>query len=192
MTQVIAAPDTSVAEGKIINAVRTMIAKSRPGVGPDRARPASIVFEWTGGGLPIVQANTDPVLVEVPMPCRIVWAHLYAGDVVGNPVATTATVNVQLTSLTTFGASTPLYGSGAIPALVSDSATNLDLTDWHRNLVTTDTLIGRLATFSGAATWLVLVLQLRPTDVPIGVSAVTDDAGDPFTDADGNALTFRA
>lgn len=155
-------------------------------------RPATINFVWGGGGLPIVAANCDPLLVEVPFPSFVVWAHLYAGDALGHPVEVTATVEVRLTQLLTFGDSVPLYGLGLPPHMTVAAVADVNVQAWQQNLITGDALVARLATFSGTATWLALVLQLRPTDVPLGVTGIVDDSGDTIVDSDGNPIVLRS
>lgn len=189
----------SVLEG----ALTTVLVKAQRALAEPAVRPATINFEWSGGGIPIPVAvdpitlasgptTLDPILVEVPFPCRIVWAHMYAGDAAGNPIAVTASADVRLTQLLTFGGSVPLSGTGTPPGLQADSIADADLTGWQLNLTTTDTLIARLTTFTGTATWVALVLQLRPTDVPIGVETMLDASDVTYTDADGNPYVFRS
>jgi hypothetical protein len=155
-------------------------------------KPAMIEFEWTGGGAPIVLANCDPVLNEVPFPGDIVWAHMWAGDAAGNPVAVTATITVGLTQILTFGASTSLHGSGSPPSLVVDSATNASITGWQTHLVTGDTLIGVLTAFTGLATWVALTILVRPTTEDIGVQGIADANGDQIVDEFGNLIVLRS
>lgn len=153
--------------------------------------PATVNMQFGGGGAPIVLANTDPSKASVPFAGRIAWARLCAGDATGRPVAVTATVDVQLTSFETFGASTSLSGSGTSPSLQTDSVRDCDLTGWHLNLVTGDWLIARLLSFSGSATWIALEMLIRPTDVPIGVAGVVDANGDQIVDNNGNPIVVR-
>ncbi len=182
-------------EGQLDQAFTTLLAKARQraeeqaGITP---RTASIIFEWAGGGLPLVAANTDPVLIEVPFDSTIVWAHMYAGDAAGLPVAVTATVAVAFTLLSTFGAQSALNGTGLQPSLQADSIRDVDLTSWHTNLLTGDTIIARLASFAGAATWVALSLQLRATQVQIGVAPYVDTGGDTYVDASGSSYVFRS
>lgn len=163
------------------------------GTAQAQSRPVGIDFTWTGGGLPLVLANLDPILVEVPIDSSIVWAHLYAGDANMNPVAVSATVDVQRTTFATFASRTPLYGLGLIPTLSAGYATDCDLTLWNMNFIVGDTIIARVASFTGTATWLALVLQLRPTQaVQLGVDTVTDSDGNTITDSAGNTLVLRS
>lgn len=165
-------------------------------------RPATMKFGWTGGGQPIavtvdpitlasVPTNADPMELDVPFACRIVWARLKAGDAAGMPVSVDATVDVQLSQFTTFGGQTPLYGSGTIPTLTSASSVDLSLTGWIVDLVTADTITAKLTTFTGQATWVTLSLQLRPTDVTVG-NAYTTSAGTVYTSANGRSYIFRS
>ncbi len=169
---------------------------------PVTMKPASVNFEWTGGGAPIavaidpitfVSAPTaaDPVLIEIPFPCSIGWAHLFAGDAAGRPMVASATVDVQLTQITNLGSSIALYGTGAIPQLSNASAAIIDLTNWQPNLLTSDILIARLTAFTGLATWVALTLQLVPTDVGLGLIPVVDGAANLLTDGSGNTLVLR-
>lgn len=159
---------------------------------PPSLRPATINFEWSGGGTALVATTCDPILVEVPFDSNIVWAHLYAGDANGRPIKVTATVDLQLTQLAAFGVTTALYGTGATPSLTVQSSADTPVVGWQANLITGDAIVARLATFTGLATWLALTLQLRPTDVAIGVSTIVDNAGDTVVDSNGNTLVFRS
>lgn len=154
-------------------------------------RPATVNFEWAGGGTQLTQTAADPILIEIPFPCTIVWAHLRAGDAAGNPSSVTATVDVELSQFETFGGKTPLYGTGTTPTLSSQSKNNVSLTGWKIDLTTGDTIIARLTALSGSATWLTLTLLLRPTDVPITTSNIADSSGNLLIDSGGNTLILQ-
>ncbi len=165
-------------------------------------RSATVNFMWGGGGSPIAVALDavtnvstptflDPLLAEVPFPSSIQWAHVYAGDGAGHPIAVNTTIDVQLTQLLTFGSSVPLNGTGTAPRLQADSSTDVDLTDWQTNLMTGDALIARVTSLTGVPTWIALVLLLRPTDEALGVIDVTNNAGDPMTNSAGDPMVFR-
>jgi hypothetical protein len=165
-------------------------------------KPAMAHFQWTGGGQPIAVAvdpltfastptSCDPVLIEVPFPCTIQWAHLWAGDGDGNPVAVTATIEIFITTILTFGAAVPLKGTGTPPTLTLDSATDCDLTGWFINLVTGDALVARVETFTGLASWLALTLLLRPVSEEQGVAGIVDENGDLIVDENGNVIVLR-
>lgn len=173
-------------------AFTTLLNKARGPAIEQAVRPATINFVFSNNGAALVVTTRDPLLVEVPFPCRIVWVHLYAGDKNGAPVAVTATVDLFLTQWDHFGTFAPVYGSGTPPHLTLDSVANADLSGWQLHLTTGDTLMARLRTFTGAASWLALTLQLRPTDVPIGISNVTDLAGSFVTDSAGNIVVSRS
>lgn len=185
------------------SALTTLLVKAQRALVEDAVRPITINFKWGGGGIPLTVAvdpitlasgarTTDPDLVEVPYPARIVSVHMYAGDGAGAPVAVTATVDIQLTQFLAFGASIPLHGTGAAPRLQLDSISDTDLTGWQLNLTGTDTLIARLTSFTGTATWVACIVKLRPTDVPIGVETMFDASDVTYTDADGNPYVFRS
>ncbi len=154
-------------------------------------RPANIVFPWTGGGQPLTVTTMDPILAEIPFPGRLVWVHIWAGDAAGLPVPVTATFELQVTNLFAFGASLPLYGTGLPPTMDNVFATDLDLTNWNMNLATGDTLIAYPLTFTGTATWLAITMQIRPSEQAIGVSDMTDNAGDDMTFNDGSPMEIR-
>lgn len=148
-------------------------------------RPATVVLGFGGGGQPLVAATTDPVQFDVPFPCRLAWARLRAGDALGQPVAVSATVDVQLSQFEQFGGSSKLYATGTMPALSGTYKADLSLSGWHIDLAAGDTVMARLATFSGSATWLTLSLLLRPTDVPVRLAPVLNASGLPYVDASG-------
>jgi hypothetical protein len=180
------------AEATLDLAFTTLLAKARPNDLPAAVRPATIDFIWTGGGQPLDATMMDPILVEVPFPARLVWAHMFAGDGTGGAVPVQATLDLRLTSLSAFGTSSPVYGTGSPPRLDSFAATNLSLDGWQLNFATGDALIAFPVTFIGTATWLALTLQLRPTESPIGITDVTDNAGDAMTFNDGSTVEFRS
>lgn len=156
-------------------------------------RQSSLNFDFGGDNTPITPVTMGSLKLVVPYPSRIVWARLSAGDADDNPVIVTATVRVKMTGFSTFGGSTLLHGTGTIPTLTLDSSHDCDLTGWQTNLVAGDWLIARLMTLTvGAPTWLSLDLLLRPTDVPVGVTIVTDNAADPMTDNSGDQMVFRS
>jgi hypothetical protein len=152
-------------------------------------RTATINFSWGGGGQPLVLTNTDPILVEVPFPSKIIWAHLYAGDAAGQPAVVTASVEVRITQFSSFGGSLALYGSGTAPALTAASRADLDVTNWQVNLLTGDALIARLTAFTGSADWIALVLLIRSVDDAL--ITVVDTSGDQFVDTSGNPFVIR-
>lgn len=159
--------------------------------GSSDTRPASVNFEWSGGGATLNLNNVDPIKVSIPFPCSIAAARLCAGDGQGHPVSVSASVDVEITQFGSFGSSTALQGSGTIPRLQSDAISNCDMSGWHTNLVASDWLIARLASFSGSATWVAFELVLQPTSVQLGVSNVIDNAGNTMVDSSGNTLVFR-
>ncbi len=169
-----------------------LLAKAQQRIPQPGLRPGGIDFMWGGGGQAITLATMDPLLVEVPFPSRLVWAHMYAGDGVGQPSLVTATIQVKLTSVASFGTSIPLSGTGTAPNLNLQSASDCDITDWQLNYDTGDTLIAYPTVFTGAATWLALTLQLRPTDANLGAEDVLDNVGDQMTLNDGTLLEFRS
>lgn len=120
-----------------------------------------VAFEWGGAGAALQSTTADPILVEVPDSGDIVWVHLYAGNVSGAPSAVSATIDLQRTAFGSFGSSTSLSGSGTPPRIQSDSIANTSLSGWSTHLNAGDTLIARLTSFTGLATFLVLILRVR-------------------------------
>jgi len=154
-------------------------------------KPVGVDFFWGVGGLPLDITIVDPLIAEIPIDGRLVWAHLWAGDGAGNPVAVQARIDLRLTSIRGFGSSSSVPQSGS-PILLDTSASNdIDISGWLLNYVTGDTLIAIPTTFIGTATWIALTLQFRPQDAPQGVSVVTDNAGDNMTFNDGSTVEFR-
>lgn len=184
--------DTSEADQRIVNGVRAIIAKAMPTEQPQRTRPGGMDFGWGGGGQPLVTANTDPILLEVPFNARIVWAHLWALDGAGAVTPVTATVEVRIRTTQGSGGSSVLYGTGSVPALTSAGFADLDLTGWQRNLVIGDAVIARLTALTGSANLVALTLQLRPTEVPVGVTPLIDAGASTYVDANGNPYVYRS
>jgi hypothetical protein len=156
------------------------------------ARTATVNFEWGGGGSALSASACDPVLVEVPFASEIMWVHLFAGIASGAPVAVTTTLDLQLTRWASFGGSTPVYGSGTSPRITADSLGNMSLSGWFVNMTSGDVLIARVLTFSGTATFLTMNILLRSSDVPIGISGVSDGSGGTVVDASGNRIVWRS
>lgn len=180
------------ADSVLEGALTMLLEKAqRQGIDPP-VRPANLDLAFVGGGQPLTAATADPVSHEIPFPCRLVWAHMYALDGRGRPISVSATIDVQITQFSTLGASAPLYGSASIPALSAASSADLSLSGWQLNLITGDIIIATLATFTGSALKVGLALQFRPTDVPIGVSGYTDAGGGSYVDANGEVYVFRS
>jgi len=179
-------------DGTLDSAFTLLLQKSLQAEQEQVVRPANVIFPWTGGGQPLTQPTMDPIIAEIPFPCRLVWVHMWAGDAQGLPVPVSATIELQVTNIFAFGASLPLYGTGVLPTMDNVFAADLDLTDWNMNLATGDTIIAYPLTFSGSATWLSITMQLRPSEQAIGVSDVVDNAGDNMTFNDGSPMEIRA
>jgi hypothetical protein len=166
-----------------------------PGTGG--SRPATINFSFGGGGAAIIAptgtdtalaTTSDPQLVEVPFACVITRAHLYAGTRFGDPVAVTATVDLTLSQFQNFGTGSPLYGTGSRPALAGQYSANIDISGWRVNLNNGDAIIARLASFTGTATWVSLVLGLLPVESPQNIVPVVDSGGNQVVDLAGNPV----
>lgn len=155
-------------------------------------RPATIESTWSGGGQALTIATMDPVINEVPFASNLVWVHLFAGDNQGAPVNVTAQIDLHVTQLATFGASQALNGTGLAPSLVGGSAADIDITGWQQNINAGDVIIAVPKAFSGLATWLTLTIQIRPTNVPVGDTNVTDNSGSQIVDNNGNPIVVRA
>jgi len=138
------------------------------------------------------QATVDPILVEVPFSCSLQWVHLYAGDATGRPTVVTATVDIALTQITTFGTAASIVGTGVSAILAAASVSTIPLLGWVTNFTTGDILIARLTSFTGLATWLTCSLLLRATDVTVGITGVQDTTGTPVVDANGNPVVLRS
>lgn len=184
----------STPEALVDRALTTLLEKARQRedeLSRPTPRPATLNFQFSGGGTAPVTTTTDPILLEVPWPGEIRWAHMYAGDINGQPVAVNATIDVSITRLSTFGGTLPLYGS-AIPTLTAASTADLVVTTWIKNLLPGDALIARLMSFDGLATWVSLNLLLYPTNSDLGSSTLVSDAGDTIVDANGNVVVRRS
>jgi hypothetical protein len=145
-----------------------------------------ICFQFNGG------LAASPMLVEVPDPGEIVWAHLYAGGTNGEPATVSATVEVQQSRLETYGGSTPVHGSGSAPSIASSTSGDASLSGWHTHLSAGDSLVGRVTAFSGATTaWLALVLRVRRDNVMQTLLFVVDGSGNTVVDSSGNTVVFR-
>ena len=57
---------------------------------------------------------------------------------------------------------------------------------------TGDALLAVPTSISGSATWLAVVLQIRSTEVPLGVTGVTDTSGTSVTSSDGTPVVLRS
>ena len=168
------------------------ILKARQEIPDAPLRTATMNFQWTGGGQALELENMDPIILEVPYPCRILWAHMRAGSAVGDPMPVSATISVQFSQFETFGASTPLHSVGTIPTLATQSSSDCDISDWHQELTTGDTLIAVMETYTGVATWVSLILLIRATDVStLGQDVMVDADGNPIIDTGGNQVVAR-
>jgi hypothetical protein len=146
---------------------------------------------FSNGSAPLTALTMGPLMLEVPWPGSILWAHMFAGDVSGQPVAVSATVTLNITRVTTFGGLLPIHGITSIPTLTAQSSATLDTTDWVQNLLPGDAVMALLTSFVGTATWLSLHLLLYPTEVPQGSSTIIDDTGDVIIDDEGNRVVLR-
>lgn len=179
---------------------------------PVENKQATINFQFTGGGAPVIPpvidptaptsatlgesailtTTTDPQVVEIPWPCRVVWCHLYGISSTGQPASCNAVIDLQISQFITWGGtSVPLYGIGAQPALVDTFKTDVDLTGWNVNLDTGDTLTAFMPTFSGAATGVSCTLLLVKTTDVIGEVDVLDNDDELIVDELGNRIVWR-
>jgi hypothetical protein len=117
----------------------------------------TINFLFGGGSAALTAGGQNPLLAEVPDAGEIVWAHLYAGTGTGAASSVSATVELYRT----FGTLTTIYGGGTKPTLSSQSSANMSLSGWFTHLDAGEQVIADLATFSGTASWLALVLRIR-------------------------------
>jgi hypothetical protein len=151
----------------------------------------TVPFFWPGGGAAPVPAAFDPLVVEVPDPGEIVWVHLYAGDVNGQPVAVTTAIDLQVTRWESFGGSSPVYGSGTVPRITADSSANVSLSGWFTHLEGGDALIAKMTSFSGTATWVAMNIKVRRDTTAQNRVGVLDDTGGQVLDAYGNPIIYR-
>jgi hypothetical protein len=133
------------------------------GGGSTTAAPSSyiVAVQFGGGGEALSVAGSDPRIIEVPDPGEIVWVHLYAGNASAQPVAVDVTIDLQRTRLSTFGGSSPVYGSGTPPSLSGSATADMSLVGWFTHFESGDTLIARLSSFTGAATWVAIFVNVR-------------------------------
>ena len=124
---------------------------------PSTVTTYTLNFLFGNGSSALTASGQNPLLAEVPDSGEIVWAHLYAGNSVAVGVNVTATVDLWRT----FGTLTNIWGSGTKPTLTSQSSANMSLVGWFPHLDAGEQVIAKLATFSGTATWLSLVLRVR-------------------------------
>lgn len=154
-------------------------------------KPITINVNFGGGGSAL--STGRPCIARIPVPCVIQSIELYAGNELGQPVVvTTAIVDLWTTTADAFasGGQTPLHDTGAKAALAGESYHSADLTGWILNLTATDRLVGRIATWSGTATWLGVLISAMPTGVPQGTANVTDGTS-LVVDDGGNQIIFQ-
>jgi hypothetical protein len=183
------------AQPALVEMWRSAINKARQEIPPPPVLPTTISINMDGVGEPLVVNQAG--LIKVTFPCRILACDIFAGtagDTDGlMPAAVTATVDLRLgTQGAWSGGSTTLYGTGAIPTITASAEANLSVTGWHIDLQPFDLILWRLATFSGAATWMAVELAVRRLDTTgIGESGFFDSASIDFTDSSGNPFVVR-
>ncbi len=159
------------------------------GTGTTPSLPASVAFEFAGGGFPLTVQIVSPIFVEVPFPCRLVTAHMFAGDAHGQPALATATMEMTLTHFDS-GVGMPIYGSGARPSLTNASSANVDLTGWVLDFDAGDAIVVYPTVISGtAASFIVLSIQLQPAAGRVNVTDVTTTG--TVTTSGGIDYTYR-
>jgi hypothetical protein len=173
-----------------------LLQKAQPYKTDPAVRPLTVNWTFSAGGVGLSATAVSPMLVEIPYPCTIVWAHMYAGTQTGVLAnVTSAVIDVIMTQLDAPTRFAHLYGSGTIPTMAAAPVKDLDLTGWHTNLITGDTLIARLQSFSAptanGVSWLSLTLLCRPTSVPIGLGAVEDLSANDIISAAGDTVVTR-
>lgn len=135
----------------------TPVPTPTPGGGTVTATTYTLNFLFGNGSSALTASGQNPLLCEVPDSGEIVWAHLYAGNSVAAGVNVSATVDLWRT----FGTLSNIYGSGTKPTLSAQSSANMSLVGWFPHLDAGEQVIAKLATFTGSATWLSLVLRVR-------------------------------
>lgn len=189
MTQV----DTSVAETKIVNAVRTIIAKATPADKATIAQPSVILINFDGAGQALTVGMAG--LVEVTFPCRILGCHIYAGIMTTTgPTPDIADASVYL-GLATQGAwavgSRTLYAN-IMPTISGVAEADVSVAGWTLDLQPGDLIPYGLVSFVGTATFLTLALPVRRLDVRgIGVGAVANAAANTLINNAGNTVVQR-
>lgn len=156
---------------------------------PPAAREATINITFSGGGSALPTAGLGGV-VEIPFPCRIVWAHMFAGNEQIQAVDVTASVGLWVGSFEAWPSGSPIWGE-AQPSLSAASHANIDISTWITNLVTADILYYVITSFVGTATWMSVHLGIRSTAGEEGTADIVSAAGDQVVDEDGNELRFR-
>jgi hypothetical protein len=179
------------AQGTITTDPGTVTPPSSGGGGTIAPTSYVVAVQFGGGGAVLTTSGSDPRIIEVPDPGELVWVHMYAGDANAQPVAVTATVDLQRTRLSTFGGSSPVYGSGTAPSLSGSATADMSLAGWFPHFESGDTLIARLTSFSGTATWVAMMIKVRRDATAQQQFAVLDSAGDAVLDAFGNPVIYR-
>lgn len=186
-------------QAALVEMYRSLLRKSQ--VPPARAEtadviaPTSINFNFDGVAVAPVPGMVQ--MGEVPWPCHILSARMYAGNPLGDPAVATATVDLRMGQKGVWSlGSTAIYGTGGMPTLTATVEQDVPITTWAViELQPGDLLVGALNAFSSTAgaTWVVLALLVRrivPTG--IGVTTVVSDGGDTLVDENGNIIGGRS
>ena len=160
------------------------------GTGLQQPPAVTLNYVWGGGQSPLIMSNMNPMLLEVPINGDLIYAHMYAGDASGRPSVVSASVSLLITNVGSWGAGALLSGSGVTPQLAGTAVGNPLTLNWRQHFVTGDAVIAVPTAFIGQATWMALTLQIRSSDVQIGVTGVSAQTT-PITDANGNPIVVR-
>lgn len=161
------APDNQPA---LIEMWRTIIGKAQQDIQPFPTLSGVIPICFSGGGVAL--AAGFPTMGIVTFPCRILGCWLFAGSELLTPVAVTATVDLRYGQQGAWSSgAVPIYGPTS-PRLTAQSEASMDISGWALTDLAPGTLLpARLATFTGAATWILLALPVRRLDQTIDSSA---------------------
>jgi len=128
---------------------------------------------------------------------QIIGIHLAAGtwnptSFRLQPVSCTATIDLRLASLGTWGAAGGIPLAPVMPRLVNQAEADIDITGWITSLQPGDQLIYSLSQFTGNATCITMTIAMKRIDqTDVGNPPVVDDTGTEFTDPDGDPFTTR-
>jgi len=128
---------------------------------------------------------------------QIVGVHLAAGtwnptSLRLQPISCTATIDLRLASLGTWGAAGGVPLSPSPIQLLNQAEVDIDITGWITSLQPGDQLIYSLSQFIGNATCITMTIAMKRIDlIDVGNPPLVDADGDGFTDSNGDPFTVR-
>lgn len=181
-------------QAQLTTMFQSLLKKAHALDDPATAEPAMINIVLDGAGQPLTAGMGG--IIQIPYPCRILAATIYAGvtSLIGvYPSIASATIYLGLSTAANGNAWSnglrPLYGS-AVPELANEDSVGIDVTDWVRELQPYDVIAYALTTFTGTASLLTLALLVKKLDVQgLGVSGVSSD-GDTIVSG-SDLVVFR-